>query len=69
MHKSLRLFLPFLAHTNTISLRESDLYLYWYPESSIQRKPLVKEYVHSSRLDQCTICAIFEERYVNLEIP
>lgn len=35
MHKSLRLFLPFLAHT--ISLRDRDLYSNQSPESSLQK--------------------------------
>jgi len=33
------------------------------------KRPHVKEYVQSSRMDQCSLAATTEEQYVNIEIP
>ena len=33
------------------------------------KRPLPKEYIHSSRLDQCALQASHSEQYVTLEIP
>ena len=33
------------------------------------KRPHMKEYVQSSRMDQCSLTATSEEQYVNIEIP